>query len=86
MKAYKVEILVIDFDGLGSQGISDTFITARYPNHCMHPDIKSIEEYDIGEWDDDHPLNLNATSDDYYTKMTAINHDQAIKDTLTQRN
>ena len=41
----------------------------KYPNHCIHPDVKSIETVDVGEWGDDHPLNLNATSEAEYQRL-----------------
>jgi len=56
MKAYKLEILVIDFDQVGDD-IKSIIEDARYPNHCISPDVMSIQSVDIGEWSDDHPLN-----------------------------
>ncbi len=65
MKAYKLEILVIDFDEVGDE-IPSMIENARYPNHCINPDVKSVKVIDIGEWDDNHPLNKKDTSDEYY--------------------
>ena len=62
MKAYKLEILVIDFDGLGADGIKDAIENARYPNRCISPDVRRVECEDIGEWSDDHPLNKHSTA------------------------
>ena len=58
MKAYKIEILIIDHDELGADEISKALEMARYPNHCISPDVKKVTAADIGEWSDDHPLNL----------------------------
>ena len=69
MKVYKIEVLVIDFDQLGGEGIKDVIENARYPNHCINPEVKSIEERDIGEWSDDHPLNHNSTCNQEYHKL-----------------
>ena len=69
MKAYKVEILVIDFDELGVDGIRDQLENARFPNHCMSPRVKCVIEKDIGEWDDSHPLNLRSTMDAEYNRL-----------------
>lgn len=56
MKAYKLEILVLDFDEVGD-GIKSIIEDARYPNHCISPDVMSVQEVDIGPWSDNHPLN-----------------------------
>lgn len=65
MKAYKLEILVIDFDQLGGDEIAHTIQDANYPNDCIRPSVESIEECDIGEWTDDHPLNKSGCSLEY---------------------
>jgi hypothetical protein len=57
MKAYKVEILIIDFDGCGGEEIKDVIENVNYPNDCINPHVMSIKEADIGQWRDDHPLN-----------------------------
>ena len=69
MKAYKIEILIIDFDEVGADGITDVIENTRYPNRCISPDVKSVESADIGEWYDDHPLNSAATCDDEYAAL-----------------
>lgn len=57
MKVYKIEIMIIDFDNLGGEEIKDNIENTRYPNHCISPDVMDIKEVDIGEWDDNNPLN-----------------------------
>lgn len=57
MKVFKLEIMVIDFDGLGEEGIRTELENTRFANDCMTPRIMNIEGRDIGEWDDSHPLN-----------------------------
>ena len=69
MKAYKIEILVIDFDGLGKDGIEQEINNVRYPNDCLSLDVKNIIEKDIGEWHDDHPLNNGETYQSEYLKL-----------------
>ncbi len=69
MKAYKLEILVIDHDECGPDDIASAIENARYPNRCISPKVKAIEEKDIGEWHDRHPLNLNSTSDEEYRRI-----------------
>ena len=66
MKAYKVEVLIIDFDNLGEEGIKDELENTRYANYCISPKVKKVTGVDIGEWGDDHPLNKRATADEYY--------------------
>ena len=69
MKAYKIELLVVDFDGLGEVNIKSEIETARYPNDCINPQVKTIEGRDIGQWHDNHPLNKRATADDEYRRL-----------------
>ncbi len=69
MKAYKVEILIIDFDELGEQGIVEELNNVNFPNDCIDLQVKNITEKDIGEWDDEHPLNNNLTSTKEYKRL-----------------
>lgn len=73
MKAYKVEILVVDHDGLGADEIKSVFENIKYPNWCMYPEVKHITERDIGEWHDDHPLNLHSTAEREYKRLFESN-------------
>jgi len=61
MKAYKFEVLVIDFEQLGGEELARTLQTNRY----ISPTVESIEERDIGEWTDDHPLNKSGCNLEY---------------------
>lgn len=69
MKAYKVTLLVIDHDELGGEEIEVTFENIKYPNYCMHPRVMDVEEADIGEWDDNHPLNNYNTMEEEFDKL-----------------
>lgn len=69
MKAYKVELLIIDFDNLGPEGIKQEIEHNRYANDCMFPEVKNIDERDLGEWTDDHPLNQRATANAEYKRL-----------------
>jgi hypothetical protein len=69
MKAYKIELLVIDFDEVGSQGIISEIENANYGNDCISPRVKSIVEKDIGEWSDGHPLNLRNSCDEAFRNL-----------------
>jgi len=68
VKAYLVTVLVIDFDGLGSKGVEVEMENVRYPNRCLTPHVEAVEEFDIGPWDDDHPLNQRGTDSLAYLK------------------
>lgn len=65
MKAYKIELLVIDFEDVGSD-IPRMIEDQKYPNYCIAPTVMAVQEADIGEWNDDHPLNKRDKQKDYY--------------------
>ena len=69
MQVIKLEITVIDFDGLGVDGVRDAIENARYPNHCISPSVRSINVREIGKWSDDHPLNNLATADSELNRL-----------------
>lgn len=62
MKVHKVVLTIIDIDDIGAEEIKVVIENARYPNRCIAPDVFSIETVDIGEFDDDHPLNNSKTA------------------------
>lgn len=75
MKAYKVELLIIDHDNVGEQGIIDALEYARYPNRCIAPHVKRLTGVEIGKWDDAHPLNQrDETSEAEYARLFAQIH------------
>jgi len=43
MKAYKVELLIIDFDQIGEEEIRYQIEDTKYSNHCISPQVKNIE-------------------------------------------
>lgn len=69
MKAYKVELLIIDHDEVGVEDMKLILEETKYSNRCIHPTIMAVEEADIGEWDDDHPLNDTRTQKDEYRRL-----------------
>ena len=69
MKVYKLEVLIIDFDEVGEEGIIGVLENANYPNDCISPEVKKIESREIGEWDDDNPLNNTDTADEEYERL-----------------
>lgn len=55
MKAYKFEVVVIDFEGRGPQIIADELEDS---SRCINPILVGVCGADIGEWCDEHPLNM----------------------------
>lgn len=69
MKAHKVTLFIIDHDELGADEIKHVLENHKYPNHCMSPDVKSVETVDIGTWSDEHPLNIHDTASAEYQRL-----------------
>lgn len=65
MKAYKVELLVIDHDDVGEGEITFVLEDVKY----IYPKVMSIQSKDIGEWDDDHPLNQRDQYRPFYEEL-----------------
>ena len=66
MKAYKVEVLVLDHECVGEDEIVYSLKNAEY----IHSKVMSIQSKEIGEWDDDHPLNRrDETCRKYYEHL-----------------
>jgi len=69
MKAYKIEIFVIDRDDIGEEAVKQELECASYGNDCIMPVVKSLKSADIGEWDDDHPLNKKDSCEAEYNRL-----------------
>lgn len=65
MKAYKIELLIIDHDNVGEEEIRGIIGNVRY----LYPLIKSVEVRDIGDWSDEHPLTQRDTADAEYRAL-----------------
>lgn len=63
MKVHKVESYIVDFDDVGEENIKDLIENARFPNRCISLNVIKIATKDIGEWNDDHPLNMRSTAE-----------------------
>jgi hypothetical protein len=70
MKAYKVELLIVDHDEIGPDEMKIVIENTRYPNHCISPDVMDIKSADIGEWSDNHPLNYTNCIAEYKRLFT----------------
>ena len=69
MKAYRVELLIVDHDGIGCDGIIIAIENTKYPNRCIAPSVIEIDVAEIGVWSDDHPLNSFATQEDEFARL-----------------
>ena len=65
MKAYKIELLVVDNENIGEQEIRAALENTRN----IYPEVKSMAAADIGNWSDDHPLNSKDTCDAEYGRL-----------------
>lgn len=72
MQLIQMTVTVIDFDGLGADEVAKTIENTRYPNWCISPKIREIKVHDIGEWTDDHLLNLKSTCDAEYERILKL--------------
>ena len=60
MKAYLMTICVLDFEDYGP----DEYATLIKQHRNISATVVGTKTADIGEWDDDHPLNKRNTSID----------------------
>jgi hypothetical protein len=65
MKAHKLEVLVIDFEGYGPQ----EFATIIEQHRHINGSVMATTTADIGEWSDDHPLNKGSTIKAEYVRL-----------------
>jgi hypothetical protein len=69
MNVFRVELLVLDGDGIGGKAIMNEIENTRYGNRCISPQVMSIQGADIGEWRDDHPLNSRSKSEAEFRRL-----------------
>lgn len=69
MKAFKIEILIIDHDNIGMEEIVSVLENTKYTNRCISPSVEDVEVFDIGKWHDDHPLNKKDTDVNKYLEQ-----------------
>lgn len=65
---YKVELLVVDFDGIGADGVRQELENAHYGNRCIRPQVMSTETRQV-VWDDSHPLNRTDTAEAEFRRL-----------------
>ena len=59
-KVVKVELMIVDHDGIGVEEITSVLENTRYPNHCIAPRVMSLRSVEV-DWSDEHPLNKYST-------------------------
>jgi hypothetical protein len=65
MKAYKVEVLVLGFEDMSEDDIVYFIENIKH----LYPTVMSIQSKEIGEWNDDHPLNKTDTIKQTYEEL-----------------
>lgn len=71
MQVHKVTICIVDHDRVGAKGIKEVIENESWPNHCINPQVVSVETREIGEWTDDNPLNQHKTFLSTFEKLFA---------------
>lgn len=61
MKVYKMTLMFLDFDNVGPDGAKSLIENARLPNRIDPGSVMELEEREIGEWEDENPLNSGTT-------------------------
>ena len=76
MKVYKIELMIVNHDGLSEEDIMATLKESKYPNRCIDPRVMKIESREIGEWDDESPLNCSDRRDTEYQRLFSEDNEQ----------
>ena len=71
MNVYKIELMVVDFDGLGAEEIKTVLENTSYPNHCIYPRVTSSQVRQVA-WDDSHPLNHDDTIEPEFRRLFSV--------------
>jgi hypothetical protein len=67
-EVFKIELLIVDHDGLGFDEIKEVLEGTRYPNWCISPNVMRGVSHGV-EWTDEHPLNNKNTMRSEYQDM-----------------
>jgi hypothetical protein len=68
---YKVELMIVDHDGVGTAGIISALENAHYPNRCISPHVRQLQMRAV-DWSDEHPLNKKATMLAAYDELFSL--------------
>jgi len=56
IQVHKVEVLIIDHDNVGPEGLKVLLENTHYPNRAIAPNVMGCVTREV-EWSDSHPLN-----------------------------
>ncbi len=70
-RVHRVEVLIIDHDDVGADGVRDLLEHTKYPNRAIRPHVMGVESREV-EWTDEHPLNHTATCGDTYRRLFGL--------------
>jgi hypothetical protein len=62
-------LTIVDLDEIDAEEVKIVIENTHYPNRCISPDVVKIETADIGEWDDEHPLNNIGTAEEEWRRL-----------------
>lgn len=66
MKAHRIEIYIVDFENYGI----DNYLTTLEQHRHLNARIGKTATVEIGDWDDDHPMNVLSTDvDEYFNNL-----------------
>ena len=65
MKVYKIELLFIDHEDIEEESLRYHLEDCEYIN----PIVMNIEQREIGEWYEEHPLNYKNSQKEEYNKL-----------------
>lgn len=81
MKAHLAVVLVVDFDDIGAEATKHTL--ERSVRHSQfYPAVVGIDTTDIGEWDDDNPLNHSSQREEAVRRLFPRFDAEALSDEL----
>jgi L-fucose mutarotase/ribose pyranase (RbsD/FucU family) len=78
-KAYLLQVLIIDHDHLGADEIERVIEDANYPNDCIAPSVIKSQSVEVGDWDDDNPLNNSDTQAKEVDRLFSVYQPTATK-------
>jgi len=68
MNVYKIELMIVDHDKLGTEEIKTILENTSFPNHCIYPRVISSQVREVA-WDDSHPLNHDDTMEPEFRRL-----------------
>jgi len=77
-KVHRVEVLIVDTDDVGADGVRELLEHTRYPNRAISPQVMAVETREV-EWTDEHPLNRTATAEDAYRALFGSRDAEALR-------